>query len=248
MRMDSTVLKSMELARSTSPVSAPPANGVRLNVTAWRLLNTTLLVGFGIYKSCYPTLGVPDWIICIGWAVIAYWGTYVEAEAPTLAPWLFIQDLSKVTGLVLAEVVTIAWFIFTPASPYLWAFPSFATKKADRAVSPWLWFICVANGLLIPLQFWDRVSESRIITWARRRWLPRQFHPDERWDLAGVFRSGKFIAALANVTQAVYDLYRFMRGSDLAPSVIHGWLITSSISLVIPMAVCGIYIAVRRDP
>ncbi|KAJ6450924.1 hypothetical protein C8R45DRAFT_1113849 [Mycena sanguinolenta] len=53
--------------------------------------------------------------------------------------------------------------------------------------------------------------ESRLITWARRRWLPWQVHPEERSGIAGVLTSGKFIAALANVTQAAHDLYHFTR-------------------------------------
>ncbi|KAJ6451200.1 hypothetical protein C8R45DRAFT_1042437 [Mycena sanguinolenta] len=246
--MDSTALGGMETARSTSSASAPPANGVRLKVTAWRLLNTTLLLGFGIYKSYRSTLGVPtsDWIICLGWAVIAYWGMYVEAEAPALAPWLFIQDISKPTRFVLAEVITIAWFISAPVLAYLWALPSPTAKEANPTVSTYLWIISVASALLTPIQFWDRVNDSRIITWARRRWLPRQFHTDERSDFAGVFLLGKLIATLANVMHVVYNLYHFTRVSDLTPSVIYGWLITASISLFVPMAVCGIYIAVRR--
>ncbi|KAF7368116.1 hypothetical protein MSAN_00877800 [Mycena sanguinolenta] len=244
-RTDSTTLEGMETARSTSPVpSAPPANGTRPKVTAWRLLNTTLLVGFGIYKSCHSTLGVStsDWIICIGWAIVAYWGTYMESEAPAVAPWFFIRDIFQPTRLVVAEAITSAWFIWGLRLPYLW---TLSTKEADRTVPTYLWIVCVSNALFTPVQFWDRVSDSRIITWGCRRWM--QFHPAERPELTDVFLLCKLIAGLANATQVAYDLYHFTRGSDPAPSVTYTWLITTSISLFVPAAICGMYLAVRRQ-
>ncbi|KAF7368122.1 hypothetical protein MSAN_00878500 [Mycena sanguinolenta] len=248
-RTDSAALEGMETARSTSPVpSAPPANGTRPKVTAWRLLNTTLLVGFGIYKSHHSTLGVStsDWIICIGWAVVAYWGTYMESEAPTVAPWLFVRDILLPTWLVVVEAITIAWFIWGVRLPYVWAFPA---NEADRTVPTYFWIACVANALFTPFQFWLRVSESIIITWGRTRWM--QFRLDERSDLTTTFMLGKLIAGLAIGTlvapQPAYDVYHFTRGSDPAPSVTYAWLITASISLFVPTAICGMYLVVRRQ-
>ncbi|KAJ6508179.1 hypothetical protein C8R45DRAFT_921949 [Mycena sanguinolenta] len=109
------------------------------------------------------------------------------------------------------------------------------------------WIICVGWAViggtdacimaLHPIPF--KTHGAMTIAWFIWWWLPRQVHPEERSGIVGVFTSGKFIAALANVTQAAHDLYHFTR-SDLAPSVIYGWLIASRISLFVPMAVCGI--------
>ncbi|KAJ6495095.1 hypothetical protein C8R45DRAFT_1212031 [Mycena sanguinolenta] len=246
MQKDSPSLECMETAKSTLPGSPPPASGVHLKVTAWRLLNTTLLMGFGVYKYYRPTLGDPtsDWIICIGWAVIAYWGTYVEAEAPTLAPWLFIRDIYQPTRLVLAEVHTIAWFIWAPVSANMWAMP-FNLKNAHQTADTYQLWLYYFLALVAPFQFWTRVGDSVIITWMHRRWMPPQFNPSDG-KFSFVFLLSQFIAGFVDVGQLVYHLHRFTRGSDPAPSVTYLSILTMSISLVLPLAICGGYLALRQ--
>ncbi|KAJ7463385.1 hypothetical protein B0H11DRAFT_2052750 [Mycena galericulata] len=229
--------------RSTSPVTSQ-SSGARLKVTVWRLLNTVLMMGFGIYKSYYTTLGSPtsDWIISIGWAVIAYWGMYVEGEAPTLAPWFFIRDFSRPTWFVLAEASTMASIVGAPVFACLWVFPN-RDKPADRAVTTFLWILSVASALYAPIQFWDQMRNSRIITWIRRRWMPRQFNDS---DLAGMFILSKWVAGLGNVGQIVYNLYHFTRSSNPAPSFMFLWLLTTGISFAFPLVICGVYLAVHQ--
>ncbi|KAJ7219801.1 hypothetical protein B0H12DRAFT_1152519 [Mycena haematopus] len=248
-RTHSTALERMESTRSTSPVpldSEP--SGARLKVTVWRLLNTTVIMGFGIYKSYHTTLGSPtsDWIICVGWAVIAYWGTYVEMEAPTLASWLFIPDFSRPTRFFLEEAFTLASILGFPVLVYMWAFPN-GDKPADRAVPTYVWIICVANALFAPSQFWDRAGHSQIFIWIRRRWMPRQFNDlDPTSELAGVFTLSTSVAGLVSGGQIVYNLYRFTRGSDPPPSLALLWLLTTGISIVFPLAICGLHLAAHR--
>ncbi|KAJ7061735.1 hypothetical protein C8F01DRAFT_145350 [Mycena amicta] len=87
----------------------PPTPGPRrrIKITPWRLLNTTVLLGFGISKTVLSFRGettapnILDWALGVLWGLIAYWGSIVEAETPEDFPWLFGHDLSRPLSYVL---------------------------------------------------------------------------------------------------------------------------------------------------
>ncbi|KAJ7121575.1 hypothetical protein C8R44DRAFT_876964 [Mycena epipterygia] len=80
-----------------------------VKITAWRILNTVVLLTLGIYKAVTTYLGQApastlDWIIGVVWALISYWASLVEQENPTIAPWFFDEDLSSDLHTVVARV------------------------------------------------------------------------------------------------------------------------------------------------
>ncbi|KAJ7327583.1 hypothetical protein DFH08DRAFT_816424 [Mycena albidolilacea] len=89
--------------------SAPVAPRPCVKITAWRILNTSVLFVLGTYKAVATYLGetaVPtnlDWMIGVVWALMcahtavieAYLVSIVEQEAPSIAPWFFTTDWSR---------------------------------------------------------------------------------------------------------------------------------------------------------
>ncbi|KAJ6510715.1 hypothetical protein C8R45DRAFT_921434 [Mycena sanguinolenta] len=74
----------------------------KLKVTPWRLFNTVLVLGLGIFKAVAAYRGEQtapttlDWILGVLWAVIAYWLSFLEQEAQLglIGRWFFTHDLS----------------------------------------------------------------------------------------------------------------------------------------------------------
>ena len=108
--------------------SFPFGSGARspgIRVTAWRLLNSVILLVFGVTKAVYAYLGhettptTLEWLLGVSWALMygfplpapdvpfplnnqctrAYWVGWVEAENPSAAPLLFEVDLYQ-TGML----------------------------------------------------------------------------------------------------------------------------------------------------
>ncbi|KAF7326434.1 C6 finger domain [Mycena sanguinolenta] len=81
--------------------SAQIDNGPMIKVTVWRLLNTIVVLGLGIYKAVAAYLGQPttpttlDWVIGVFWAVMGYWVSFLEdAQLGPRGRWFFTQDHS----------------------------------------------------------------------------------------------------------------------------------------------------------
>ncbi|KAJ7319079.1 hypothetical protein DFH08DRAFT_970975 [Mycena albidolilacea] len=75
----------------------------KVKVTPWRLLNTVLVLGLGIYKATATYRGQDttpttlDWIIGVLWALIAYWASFLEdAHLSPGARWFFDLDVSQI--------------------------------------------------------------------------------------------------------------------------------------------------------
>ncbi|KAF7366754.1 hypothetical protein MSAN_00933600 [Mycena sanguinolenta] len=88
--------------------SAQLENGPMIKVTIWRLLNTIVVLGLGIYKAVAAYLGQQttpttlDWVIGVFWAVIGYWVSFLEdAQLGPRGRWFFTQDHSGVVLSIL---------------------------------------------------------------------------------------------------------------------------------------------------
>ncbi|KAF7361519.1 hypothetical protein MSAN_01185500 [Mycena sanguinolenta] len=86
----------------------PAPEDPKIKITLWRLLNTTLLLGLGVYKAVTAYGGQQtapttlDWILGVLWAVIAYWVSFLEeAQLGPRGRWFFIQDHSPVVFPIL---------------------------------------------------------------------------------------------------------------------------------------------------
>ncbi|KAK7057613.1 hypothetical protein R3P38DRAFT_2842037 [Favolaschia claudopus] len=73
----------------------------KVKVTPWRLLNTFLVLGLGLYKSALAYLGQDtaptalEWIVGVLWVVIAYWLSFLEdADLGPRGRFLFSEDVS----------------------------------------------------------------------------------------------------------------------------------------------------------
>ncbi|KAF8191934.1 hypothetical protein K438DRAFT_1970302 [Mycena galopus ATCC 62051] len=243
-----TTSPSLESGPGIPPkTTSPSSSETRFKVTVWRLVNTAGIMGFGIYKSGNTTLTSSDWWIFAVWGTIAYWATLVEFEAPTLAPWLFTRDYSRLTRFVLAECVTVLSIAFTPFLSLFWALDAHG-KPADRQVSIYMWVVYIAFAPFAPFKLWDHINDSRVIKWIRARSFPQQV--DEQptagaWDLKAVFQWTKWVAALLNTVQIGFNIYSFTRGSGPAPTPTFLWLVTIGVSVGMPVVVCITYLAVR---
>ncbi|KAJ7744771.1 hypothetical protein DFH07DRAFT_834279 [Mycena maculata] len=99
-RNNTLPLDQMEQGKDRSDEASRHAPQGRLKVTAWRILNSSLILALGSYKAMTIRGGEPGALT--GWECIAvmfcvlfwYWGSLIEQENPTLAPWLFIRDRS----------------------------------------------------------------------------------------------------------------------------------------------------------
>ncbi|KAJ6510729.1 hypothetical protein C8R45DRAFT_965009 [Mycena sanguinolenta] len=99
--------------------------GPLIKVTLWRLLNTVLLLGLGVYKAVAAYRGQQtapttlDWILGVLWAVIAYWTSFLEdARLGPRGHWFFAEDHSSIalSILIYSSVVSISF----GAAAYLW--------------------------------------------------------------------------------------------------------------------------------
>ncbi|KAJ7320823.1 hypothetical protein DFH08DRAFT_890273 [Mycena albidolilacea] len=83
-------------------------NPPNVKITPWRILNTVLVLGLGVYKSVGTYLGqttgptTVDWIGSLVWAMIVYWVSLYEPlvdddpDSEELLVWIFCQDLSSI--------------------------------------------------------------------------------------------------------------------------------------------------------
>ncbi|KAJ7859448.1 hypothetical protein B0H14DRAFT_2746389 [Mycena olivaceomarginata] len=76
-------------ADNTAPPPAAVAPRPRVKITAWRILNTSLLPHISGKRRPPTNL---DWMIGVVWALISYW------EDPSIAPWFFMTDWSDGCG------------------------------------------------------------------------------------------------------------------------------------------------------
>ncbi|KAF7361551.1 hypothetical protein MSAN_01188700 [Mycena sanguinolenta] len=64
--------------------SAELRKGPKVKVTGWRLLNTFLVLGLGVYKAVAAYRGQQttsttlDWLLGVLWAITAYWISFLE--------------------------------------------------------------------------------------------------------------------------------------------------------------------------
>ncbi|KAJ7742647.1 hypothetical protein B0H16DRAFT_1464086 [Mycena metata] len=154
--------------RPTPPPVAPPVPRPRVKLTAWRILNTSVLVILGTYKAVSAYLGQTvapsdlDWAIGVLWALISYWLSIVEQEAPSVAPWFFIVDLSRPMRLwaavsILAVAGGMYWSVIYGIMVFMFAHP--INWSMLRFVSVGL------IGFLDPPAFWigstDPINDLR---------------------------------------------------------------------------------------
>ncbi|KAJ3549911.1 hypothetical protein NMY22_g698 [Coprinellus aureogranulatus] len=83
----------------------------RPTVTPWRLVNTSFVLCFALWKWKAAVRGDPtannlDLVLGLGWALIVYWAGIIEQEHPSLASWFFHTNAIKVL-LVLLYPVTV---------------------------------------------------------------------------------------------------------------------------------------------
>ncbi|KAJ7917670.1 hypothetical protein B0H13DRAFT_1994518 [Mycena leptocephala] len=89
--------------RVTSPA---PSLFPHVKITPWRITNTVVVLGLGIYKATVTYLGqttaptTADWIIGVGWTLISYWIGLVEQHDDTATQWFFSHDFSDVVASV----------------------------------------------------------------------------------------------------------------------------------------------------
>ncbi|KAJ3549916.1 hypothetical protein NMY22_g696 [Coprinellus aureogranulatus] len=119
-----SAVPDLEQGGIAPPEDAPPGNPVEdpqepdlprtFKVTVWRAMNSIVILGFGVTKAVLafrdnPSADAFDVALGLIWALIAYWCGILEAEHPTIAPWLFEVDvkepLTSLIGLVLEENV-----------------------------------------------------------------------------------------------------------------------------------------------
>ncbi|KJA14659.1 hypothetical protein HYPSUDRAFT_48974 [Hypholoma sublateritium FD-334 SS-4] len=108
-------------SRTQLAVRAPPEPGIK--VTWWRLLNTAVLVVFGVAKSVASFRGnavisnVFDIILGVVWGVIALWVSTMETESNTAWAWFFQvnrkQEVCRAWKLVLFIIGGVLYFWIT---------------------------------------------------------------------------------------------------------------------------------------
>ncbi|KAJ7856207.1 hypothetical protein B0H14DRAFT_2578934 [Mycena olivaceomarginata] len=138
----------------------------RVKMTPWRIINTSVLLSLGSYKAVSVYLGQTsapnslDWTIGVLWAVISYWVSILEQEAPTLCPFLFTYDLTDTIGSGLAAFLTIV--IASLLVGFLWTpFMRLHTGSLVLVLIFYLIF-CFFLGLILA------IAEDSLIAWAAR--------------------------------------------------------------------------------
>ncbi|KAJ6463981.1 hypothetical protein C8R45DRAFT_505497 [Mycena sanguinolenta] len=89
--------------------------GPKVKITLWRLLNTSLVLGLGVYKATAAYRGQEvamttlDWITGVFWAIIAYWVSFLEeAQLGPLGRWFFTQDKTGVVLSILTYLLVVS--------------------------------------------------------------------------------------------------------------------------------------------
>ncbi|KAF7368564.1 hypothetical protein MVEN_00179700 [Mycena venus] len=123
-----------DITDDTAPPPVVPSPRPRVKITAWRILNTSVLLILGTYKAVSTYLGQTmaptdlDWTIGVVWALISYWVSILEQEAPSVAPWFFTTDLSRlvrfgVAGFFILLFVGIYWAVIYGMMAFLFSHP-----------------------------------------------------------------------------------------------------------------------------
>ncbi|KAF7361520.1 hypothetical protein MSAN_01185600 [Mycena sanguinolenta] len=91
----------------------------KIKVTVWRLLNTILVLGFGVYKAVAAYRGQQtasttlDWILGVLWVITAYWISFLEeAELGPWGRWFFTQDHSGAVLRILTYSLVVSLSLF----------------------------------------------------------------------------------------------------------------------------------------
>ncbi|KAF7326432.1 C6 finger domain [Mycena sanguinolenta] len=97
-----------------TPYGARLENAPMIKVTVWRLLNTIVVLGLGIYKAVAAYLGQQtapttlDWVIGVLWTVTGYWVSFLEdAQLGPRGRWFFTQDHSGAVLSILTMRTTL---------------------------------------------------------------------------------------------------------------------------------------------
>ncbi|KAJ7738966.1 hypothetical protein B0H16DRAFT_1729643 [Mycena metata] len=83
-----------------APVVSRRSHELRVMITPWRCMNTTVFATLGIYKAVTSYRGqtsVPtalEWTVGVGWTLISYWIEILQDDEPSLAvtSWFFGYD------------------------------------------------------------------------------------------------------------------------------------------------------------
>ncbi|KAF8318423.1 hypothetical protein DL93DRAFT_2054584, partial [Clavulina sp. PMI_390] len=70
-------------------------------ITAYRILTTVVILGFGLAKASLSYMGwtvapiTLEWIMGVVAAIVIYWLGPCEALRPKIMPWIFHRDLIR---------------------------------------------------------------------------------------------------------------------------------------------------------
>ncbi|KAJ7743061.1 hypothetical protein B0H14DRAFT_2987831 [Mycena olivaceomarginata] len=175
--------------------------------TAWRIINTGILLGLGVpkavatYKGQNTAVNNLDWALGVAWALISSWVGFVEQDSPESAPWFFKYDLRLVLGTGLVGFCGILWLLFcvtatVEAGLRSGYFVVSFLKESDSpsaghiALFTLTFILCSAGSVLLlgsvtmlgsMLFGWFR-SEF-YLPFNRLRWLPPGFFDTSDWSL-----------------------------------------------------------------
>ncbi|KAJ7461607.1 hypothetical protein FB451DRAFT_1497610 [Mycena latifolia] len=136
------------------PLPLPPLTR-RVKITPWRLLNTVLVLGLGIYKAAASYLGQSiapttlDWIIGVVWTLTCYWVSFAEQEN---SAWFFAYDL---TGVLRVTVLGFfIWFLVVlvvtiPTTGFIVAYIAMCEVVSESTVI--VLVLCGIGVLITPL-------------------------------------------------------------------------------------------------
>ncbi|KAF7377649.1 hypothetical protein MSAN_00187800 [Mycena sanguinolenta] len=122
-------------------------------ITPWRLLNTCVVLGLGIYKATAgyrgqdTALTTTDWVVGILWALIAYWLSFFEdAELGPEGRWFFTHDVSGIFRKVLLVLISLSALGLLG-----WALNALSKRGAEGGSSKWRQFFAGGVAVLLYL-------------------------------------------------------------------------------------------------
>ncbi|KAJ6555425.1 hypothetical protein DFH09DRAFT_1365762 [Mycena vulgaris] len=252
-RTDTLPLDQMEQGQGVDEqalTGGPRLHEPRLKVTAWRILNTTAVLALGTYKALSTYRGQSsalttfEWISSTFWVLIAYWGSLVEQEAPTIAPWLFTHDLSPIVGFVLAEIYNLYAISLIPfmGRGFLGGNPEEHPTQ--------VWLVMLALSLFVPPMLWMRIVDSGLVNRFVKPWFKR-FCKGVLIDENGMLRLKHMflmgaMAGTSNIVLTTLILYEYQARS-MSQFALQAWFLGATIlSLVITLVACGLYVIIRK--
>ncbi|KAJ7744789.1 hypothetical protein DFH07DRAFT_834289 [Mycena maculata] len=162
-RSNTLPLDEMEQGKERSGEASGHAPQNKLKVTAWRILNTLLILALGSYKAMTIKGGksgaLTGWecIVLMFCVLFWYWGGLIEQENPTLAPVLFVKDRSELVASVYSVVTS------PPVNALMFQVPMLVVPSGEEERS---------RTTFIMLLVWAAITPfSLLISAAQSTWL-----------------------------------------------------------------------------